>query len=102
MHFVDRDRRVQRVLIFSLVHPVFIAPVILVDVVNDRRGFRSALEVKRVRIGLLNDEAESPPLDFELIESLFSERWNKDFPDARARVKKHGMAPAVPLIEVAD
>src|SRR5262249_59368386 len=86
----------------SLLHPFVVAPLILVDVVNDRGSFWTSLEIERVGIGLANDEIEPAPLDFKFVESLFGETRNEDFPDARAGMKAHWMPSAVPLIEIAD
>src|SRR5712692_7260970 len=102
MHFVNGNRRVECVLPGALAHPGFVAPLILVNLVHDGGCLRAALEIERVRIGLSNDQAETPPLDFELVESLFSDSGNENLPEARSRMKPHWVTPAVPVIEVAD
>src|SRR6185369_3545612 len=102
MYFVNRHRGIESVFRGAAAHPIFIAPMIFVYVVDDGGCLGTALEVERVRIGLLNFESEAPPFDFEFVESLFAKTGNKYLPDTRARMKAHRVPASIPMIEIAD
>src|SRR2546425_9773858 len=51
--FVDRDRRVKRIVAATLRHPRLVVPLVS-EIPNNRSGVRWSLRVKRKRIGLVD------------------------------------------------
>ena len=102
MHFVDRHRRAARIPRGPRRHPVGVGPDEARGVAHDRRGRGSKLRAEADGIGLERKQRAVGADDFVLVERALGERGDEDLPDARADALAHGVAAAVPGIEVAD
>ena len=99
---VDRHRPIEpRVLRRAATHPLRVAPLIVRDVADERRGLRRHLEGHRERIALLQERAAPGP-DLVLVFLPVGQIGNEDLPDAAGREVPHRVDATVPRVEVAD
>ena len=98
MHFVDRDRRIA-----ARCSPPAPAPDACdrLSVDDDRRRLGTQLGGKRDRIGFQRQQFAVAPENLELVSVSGRDRRHEDFPEAVA-AHAHGVAAAVPKIEIAD
>ena len=101
MDLVDRDRAwrgsLRRGSPSSLV-----APVELAGPVGDRGGLRRLLGREGDGIGLQRHQRAVGPADLELVARAGLEARHEQLPDAAILPEPHRVAPAVPVVEVAD
>ena len=97
MHFIDRDRRVAGIAAGRRRRRTLYR--LRVD--DDRCRLRAHLGGKRHRIGLERQQLAVGAQDLELVLVAGGDRRHEDFPEAVA-AHAHGVAPAVPVIEIAD
>src|ERR1044071_2551064 len=101
MDFVNGDWRIQRIAAPALFHPHAVSPGV-VEVPDDGCAFGRQFGVERERVGLLG----AVPLETGLDEILVAQPGlgcgNEAFPYPAVGERAQRMAPAVPLVEVAD
>ena len=97
MHLVDRHRRRQRVGL--VLQPRNRRQLCRID--HDRRGRRPLLGAERHRIGLQRQQCAVRADDLVLVFVAGMRARHEDFPVAVA-AHPHGVAAAVPMVEVAD
>ena len=83
MHFVDRDRRVERVACAPRRHPCAVAPVV-VERPRARRGGRRSLGELCERIGLVDFVAAIGRHDAEFVGDRRARRWRPSSPRCRS------------------
>ena len=103
MHLVDGHGRVAVVakLLLAL-HPIAVLPVPLGQVPHDRGGAWRHLGVMAVGVGLERQQVAVRADQFVLVKGAVGQAGNEDFPHAGFDPQPHGMAAAVPVIEIAD
>ncbi len=102
MHLVDGDRRAERLPLQAGLHPIGVAPVewLQADDAGGRRRRRFLLEADRVGL-----EARRRPFAHQklvFVVGAMLDAGEEDLPHAGFDTLAHGMAAAVPLVEVAD
>ena len=97
MHLIDRDRCVQRVAARGRRR----GPRDCLRINDDRCGLGPDLRGKRNRIGLERQQVAVRAQDLEFVLVSCAGCRHENFPEAVA-AHAHGMAPAVPDIEIAD
>jgi len=102
MHLVDAQRRAQRVARGAGFHPGRIAPLVAVQVYDQRGGARAHLLGEAVGIGLLRLVASGARAQVVLVGRPFVQAGDEEFPDASVGVQAHGVNARVPAVEVAD
>ena len=100
LKFINRDRRVERLPGRALLHPFLVVPGEVLDVPDARRGFRPKLRREPVWVAFLDEIVVEPALDFVLINFPLNQAGDEEFPKARRPSRPHGVAAAVPAIEV--
>ena len=100
VHLVHAHRRVVRIGGCALQHPVRVAPGILGRTDHGGRGRRNLGEARH-RVCALNPLAARRS-ELELVGVLRPEARNEQLPDAVVVEPAHGVADAVPVVEVAD
>ena len=89
VHFVDRDRRVERVARAPRRHPRAVAPIV-VERPRARRGRRRSLGEQRERIGLVDLVAAIGRHDAEFVRIAARDAGDRRLPDAGAvRASRH-------------
>ena len=86
----------------ALVQPVAVAPVRPAEIAHDGRRGRRMLGAETHRIGLLRQQSAGGALDLELVAGTLRNTGQKGLPDAGRPAPAHGVAPPVPVVEVAD
>src|SRR5206468_851458 len=84
----------------SRIHPLAVAPLVLLRVPNHRGRFRRSLAIERVGVGLELLKPGKAGADVVLVRGPLADAGDEDFPNAAAALP-HGMAADVPLIEIA-
>ena len=99
--FINGHRLVKSIIFFTIVHPVLIFPVIVVQIINYRCGFGAdfAPEGQRVRF---DQNVIFLSFDFIFINFAFINSGNKNIPHAAGRMLAHHINAAVPVIEISD
>ena len=82
-------------------HPFAVAPLIAVEIVNQRRRFLAPLIEKSERIALQQKRA-GVRADLEFVVRAFRHARQEKFPDAAAEQPAHRIDAAIPAIEIAD
>src|ERR1700676_2206309 len=100
MHFIDRDGFAQQVALAASLHPILIAPGVVVEAPYNRRGARRRFCEEGVRVRFLLHLAATR-YDEILVVLARPQRWDEQFPNA-AVAMLHGMAGAVPSVELAE
>src|SRR4030095_4873455 len=101
MDLVNADRAPMPLLLRALRHPLLIAPLVALEVVNHRRSLRTVLTEKPKRIALEQECAgHRPNLKF-VMRALLHAR-DENFPDTASDQFPHRVDAAIPKIEVAN
>ncbi len=102
MNLVDRDRAVARVLGAARGHPGFVGPGRVVGALQDGGGLGRLLRREGDRIGLEREERAVGAADLVLVVRAGLQARYEQLPDSAVLPQPHGVATAVPLVEVAD
>ena len=100
VHLVDRHGGVLPVPVLASFHPIGILPGVGRGVLHAGRGAGTQFVGSAIGIGLEEDGAGVPVPDLEFVEGAGTQARNEQFPDAMAGVDPHGVAAAVPMVEV--
>ena len=101
MNLVNGHRTVETVGLLAVVHPVFVFPMIIFDVVNDRCRIRPFFGIKSNRIRL-NQYVVLLGFDFVFVKFALPDAGNENIPDAAGRMFAHNVDTSVPIVEAAD
>ena len=102
MNLVDGDRLVETLAFGARGDPFLVVPGKIGDVPHDRGRLGPQLRGEAVGVGLLNEIAVVAALDLELVDFALTEIGDEELPDPGRAAVAHGVAPAVPMIEVAN
>ena len=84
----------------AFLHPLVVAPLIAAPAGNDRTRTRAQFVALSVRIGLQKYLAGMTIADLVFVNIAGLQICNEDFPYAAAASHPHGVAPAIPAIEI--
>ena len=102
MHLVDRDRRAAGVGLAPEVAVGGVAPVVVELRRDDRGGGGAELGGAGEGVGLERQAGAVGADDLVLVGEAGRDVGDEDLPDAGVAAEAHGVAPAVPGVEVAD
>ena len=94
VHFIHRDRLIERVAAVALLHPALIGPLVSAQASHNGAVVRANLVLEAVRISLLVAVAVLGT-DFVLVEMSLLEAGDEQFPDAPDALL-HGVVTSVP------
>src|SRR5216683_505523 len=100
MDFVDGKRLLQMFFLGATLLPFGVVPLIAADIENDGGGFGRYFRREAVGVGLLLLIALDARPHLVLVMRAGARARNEDFPDP-ACAQAHGMAAAVPIVEIA-
>jgi len=101
MQLVDADRAMLPVEVRTCSDPVAIAPRIARVFGHAAGGFRARKHLPCIGVGL-SHQLTMLAEDFVLVGMSRNETRNEQLPDTGGATAAHGMAPAIPCVEVAD
>src|SRR5262245_1962121 len=102
MDLVDCQGLIERLLPGPPGHPRLVLPFEASRIPDNRRRPGTQLGGKSVRVGLLHEIATVTALDLELVHLTLAQIRNEELPDSSRPTIDHGMAAAIPVIEVSD
>ena len=82
MNFVNGDRRVEPILLFTRGEPVVVAPRIILQFRDNGAGFGAKLRTERVRIRFEWEQSSVGSGDLVLVNRAFAEAGEKEFPNS--------------------
>src|SRR5204862_7197706 len=98
MHFVNADGARLEFSLRPRFHPIAVAPLVAVEIVNHRRRVLPMLADKAERVGLQQERAALRP-DLELVMRAFAHSRQKEFPDATTEETAHRIDAPIPAAE---
>ena len=102
MHFVNAYRGVKSLAFLARGHPFSIVPPVAVQVPDHGSRFGAQLGRKPKGSDFIADVALVAGLDFIFVQIPLSQTGNEDFPQTGCPPRPHGVASAVPLVEITD
>src|SRR4051812_27634373 len=99
MHFVDRDRSIERIAPAALCHPGPVLPLVA-EVPHHAASTRRHLMVESVGVRLVKAVAAVAGDDVILVPPAGAEPGHKGAPDAALARVRERRAPLVPAVEV--
>ena len=102
VHFVERDRRVERVALAALLHPLAVGPLVSVERPDLRAGLGGRLVVHAERIGLVDAISVVARPDSILVDIADADAGDPAFPYPRLAVRLERRLRVVPAVEIAD
>ena len=101
MNFINARRTVKAVISFAILHPLPVIPLVVVEVINDRRRLRAYFGIKCHRVAFRQNIAFLR-FNFILIEFALADIRNKDIPYAAVIMFAHNVDAAVPVVKCTD
>src|SRR5215472_1529252 len=98
MHFIRRDRRLDRIFSGPLLHPVVIIPRV-VEIPNHRCSAWRFFLQEANRVGLVDPVSVMRRLDVVLVHRSFADSRNEALPDSRTPTRPQAMCLRMPLVE---
>ena len=98
MNFINARRTVKAVISFAILHPLPVIPLVVVEVINDRRRLRAYFGIKCHRVAFRQNIAFLR-FNFILIEFALADIRNKDIPYAAVVMFAHNVDAAVPVVK---
>ena len=102
MHFINRHGRMLPVGRSAAIEPGLVMPAVIRGSGDDRCSTGAHFKSPRIGVRLQTDFARLAVADFVFVEGAWLQVRQKQLPDAAAAAHPHGMAPPVPVIEIAD
>ena len=102
MDFVDGDGPVVPARLPPPFHPVAVAPRLSPRIAHDGRGGRWMLRPETHRVGLERQQRAAGAPQLELVAGALRHPGQESLPHAGRSAPAHGVAPPVPVVEVAD
>src|ERR1035441_8869328 len=101
MHFVNAERRPQRVTLPSLRQPRLVRPLELAVIPHDGRILGRGLKEEAIRISL-EDDPSVQVANFELLFRPLAHSGDEDLPHPRRAQRAHLVEMPIPSVKVAD
>ena len=102
MNLVDRNRLAARIGVRPVRAMGAVAPLMRGCDVDDRGGRRTQFRAESERVGLERQALAARADDLVFVRPAGAYARHENFPDAGVDAATHRMAPAVPVVEVAD
>ncbi len=102
VNFVHGNRCLDWIPFGARRHPLSVMPLVAREIAHHGGGAGPQFRGLRVGVRLAQDGAVVPGADFVLVEGVFGNIGNEQLPEAGGAAVRHGMAPAVPPVEVSD
>src|SRR6202166_2194936 len=99
MNFVDADRLFVPLVFLTFLDRFIVAPFETIEVEDQRGCLDSVLPIESERVAF-QDDLPKAGSHFNLVMSSFRHTWDEDLPDPSFDPFSHGMAPAVPAVEI--
>lgn len=88
-------------MLLTVIHPIAVIPVIVIDVIDHRCGIGSFFGIKSNRVGFYQDIILLR-FDLKFIKLALADTGNKNIPHAAGRMLAHYIDAAVPVVEISD